>query len=170
MPVSSRSVLMQDGHIAGQFKCVLYLFYRFFSKISTRSASALVKTVVANYMKAFALPLPSDEARCVTCSFDHLVFIAVPIMAVLKMFSSGVGAAAGADLLGSFAQEEISVPVQHIGAYLFGYYVIVMSVFVIYSSLLFEYVSLRQINWKMWLQQSCSLHLRTPNLSAAISA
>ncbi len=94
----------------------------FFSKISTRSASALVKTVVANYMKAVALPLPSDDGRCVVCSFDHLVFIAVPIMAVLKMFSSGVaGAAGGADLLGIIAapNDEASASTQHLGSTIF---------------------------------------------------
>lgn len=63
---------------------------RYFIKISGRSSAALVKTVVANFMKSQDIPLPIDEHNCVSSSFDHLVFLAVPIMAVLKMFSSGI--------------------------------------------------------------------------------
>lgn len=65
-------------------------------KISTRANAALVKTVVANFMKTHNLPLPVDEDQCaVGTSFDHLVFLVVPVMAVLKMFSpsGGYGAA-----------------------------------------------------------------------------
>ncbi len=49
-----------------------------------------MKTVVANFMKSQDIPLPNDELQCVSSSFDHLVFLAVPLMAVLKMFSSGI--------------------------------------------------------------------------------
>ncbi len=64
-----------------------YLFkLRYFQQISSRATAALVKTTVANYFKAHDILLPIDENQCVVIGFDLLVFIAVPVMAVLKMF------------------------------------------------------------------------------------
>ncbi len=46
----------------------------------------MVKTTLANYLKAHDILLPTDENQCVIMGFDLLIFIAVPVMAVLKMF------------------------------------------------------------------------------------
>lgn len=45
-----------------------------------------MKTVVANFMRHNNVPLPVEESQCAN-AFDQLVFLAVPIMAVLKMLS-----------------------------------------------------------------------------------
>lgn len=71
-------------------------FRSFFVKVSSRASAALVKTAVSNFMKSHEMPLPVDEEQCACGTpFDHIVFLAVPIMAVLKMFSptGGHGAA-----------------------------------------------------------------------------
>jgi hypothetical protein len=64
---------------------------RHFSKIASRANAAFTKTVVAHFLKAHEIPLPSDESDCVRAPshFDMLVFLAVPLLAVMKMFGAG---------------------------------------------------------------------------------
>jgi hypothetical protein len=64
---------------------------RYFSKIASRANAAFTKTVVAHFLKAHEIPFPSDEPDCVRAPshFDMLVFLAVPLLAVMKMFGAG---------------------------------------------------------------------------------
>lgn len=75
-------------------RCQLIL-ERYFGKIASRANAAFTKTVVAHFLKAHEIPLPAEEGDCVRAPshFDLLVFLAVPLLAVMKMF--GVGGKGG---------------------------------------------------------------------------